>query len=328
MPLFIGDYLAGTSRLTTELHGAYMLLIMDYWMNGPLPDNDQILASITKLTPDAWSVARPILRSFFSVVDGKWNHKRIEEELVSAMNKKRSKAESGSKGGRSKWGESGTPQQKRSERLAAARRLARHSSEEWEALKDVCGHACVRCGISDCEIVKDHIKPIYQGGSDGIENIQPLCRTCNASKGPEDDDHRPTDWMNSLAKRLARRLGDALPSPSPSPSPSNSKDNGNPADRGPDAPVTEIINLFNQIIPEAPHATKLTDQRKKSVRQRWRENPEMQSLDAWAEFFRHIRKSDFLMGRTQNQFNGLCLDWVFNKANFVKIYEGNYHGNP
>ena len=71
MPLFIGDYLAGTARLTTELHGAYLLLIMDYWMNGPLPDDDAILSSITKMSADAWSIARAVLAQFF-LLDRDW----------------------------------------------------------------------------------------------------------------------------------------------------------------------------------------------------------------------------------------------------------------
>ena len=41
----IGDYLQDTTRLSTEQQGAYLLLIMDYWTNGPLPDDDAALAS-------------------------------------------------------------------------------------------------------------------------------------------------------------------------------------------------------------------------------------------------------------------------------------------
>ena len=88
MPLYIGDYLAGTSRLTTELHGAYMLLIRDYWMKGCLPDDDAALASITKRSPDAWSIARAKLEHFFSVENGQWKHKRVDQELANAIAKK------------------------------------------------------------------------------------------------------------------------------------------------------------------------------------------------------------------------------------------------
>lgn len=103
MPLYIGDYLAGTSRLTTELHGAYMLLIMDYWMNGPLPDNDIQLAAITRMPPDAWSIARASLEQFFSIENGEWKHKRVEEELAKAYDKKRMAKEKAEKAAAARW---------------------------------------------------------------------------------------------------------------------------------------------------------------------------------------------------------------------------------
>jgi hypothetical protein len=61
---------------------------MDYWRSGRLPDNDQVLAQITKLSPDAWSNARAMLEQFFSIENGSWIHKRVEQELAQAVDNK------------------------------------------------------------------------------------------------------------------------------------------------------------------------------------------------------------------------------------------------
>jgi uncharacterized protein YdaU (DUF1376 family) len=85
MPVFIGDYLADTSRLTTEQHGAYFLLLMDYWKNGPLPDNDAILAQIVRLSADAWSMHQAMLKQFFNKgSDGLLHQKRSDLEIAKA----------------------------------------------------------------------------------------------------------------------------------------------------------------------------------------------------------------------------------------------------
>lgn len=84
MPLYIADYLADTTRLTTLHHGAYMLLIMDYWRNGPLPDDDSALSNITRMSVIAWKKIRPSIAQMFQVADGEWRHKRIDAELQEA----------------------------------------------------------------------------------------------------------------------------------------------------------------------------------------------------------------------------------------------------
>lgn len=103
MPLYIGDYLADTSRLTTEQHGAYLLLIMDYWRSGRPPDNDQVLAQICKLSPDAWSNAKAMLKQYFIVEEGFWVHKRIESEIAAANENKEKRHERAIKGAKARW---------------------------------------------------------------------------------------------------------------------------------------------------------------------------------------------------------------------------------
>ncbi len=74
---------------------------------------------------------------------------------------------------------------KRSLRMIAARKKGVHTKEQWENLKEEFDFKCVRCGRENFHLDKDHIIPVYQGGSDGIDNIQPLCAWCNASKGAD-----------------------------------------------------------------------------------------------------------------------------------------------
>ena len=85
MPLWIGAYLADTMRLTTIQHGAYLLLLMAYWRDeAALPDDDDELRAITKTEKSEWKKMRPVLAKFFVIGEGRWWHKRVEEELAAA----------------------------------------------------------------------------------------------------------------------------------------------------------------------------------------------------------------------------------------------------
>jgi uncharacterized protein YdaU (DUF1376 family) len=105
MPLYVGDYLGDTQRLTTEQHGAYLLLILDYWRNGPAPDDDAVLQQITKLDAKAWKKHRPAMARLFQVADGEWRHKRIDAELAQAEANAERRSSKAKAAAEARWGQ-------------------------------------------------------------------------------------------------------------------------------------------------------------------------------------------------------------------------------
>jgi 5-methylcytosine-specific restriction endonuclease McrA len=77
-----------------------------------------------------------------------------------------------------------------------ARRAAKASSvgtftfEEFVALCARYDNRCLRCGLHR-PLTADHIIPLSWRGPNTIDNLQPLCRNCNASKNNRHIDYRP-----------------------------------------------------------------------------------------------------------------------------------------
>lgn len=82
MPLYIADYLRDTSHLRALESGAYLHLIMAYWVAGSLPNDDKQLATIAKVSDREWKKMRSLMEPFFGV--GFSSHKRIDAELAKA----------------------------------------------------------------------------------------------------------------------------------------------------------------------------------------------------------------------------------------------------
>jgi len=64
-----------------------------------------------------------------------------------------------------------------------------HTEVEWLALLKYYENQCLSCGSKE-NLSRDHIIPLSKRGSDYIENIQPLCRSCNSKKKDKEIDFR------------------------------------------------------------------------------------------------------------------------------------------
>jgi uncharacterized protein YdaU (DUF1376 family) len=124
MQLYVADYIGDTLHLTTEQHGAYLLLLMAMWRaGGKLPNEEHKLARIVGLSPARWRRVSGDVLAFFDICEREITQKRLTREIEKAKEKSTKRAEAGSKGGIAK------SLKDKESAIAIATVLPRHSSE-------------------------------------------------------------------------------------------------------------------------------------------------------------------------------------------------------
>lgn len=166
--LYVADYLADTAHLSTEEHGAYLLLIMNYWQRGKaLPNDDKRLALITRLSNERWTDVKQTLNEFFNITPTEWQHARIERDLAEAYKKS--------------IGDNKRP-----------------SAEVWKKIREFVflrdDYTCRYCGQRGVRLECDHVYPVSRGGSHDAINLVTSCFKCNRSKR----DKTVEEWKGGL----------------------------------------------------------------------------------------------------------------------------------
>ncbi len=87
-------------------------------------------------------------------------------------------------------------------------------------------------------------------------------------------------------------------------------------------PYNVVIDYFHNTCKSLPKVLKLTDTRKRNIKNRLKEH----GNEAVAEVFKKANDSDYLNARNGSNFKA-NIDFVLNKTKFVRILEGNYDNN-
>lgn len=316
MPLYVGDYLADTAHLTTEQHGAYLLLILSSWASGPPADNEETLAAIARLSVERWRTQAPVLRAFFSVRRGLWRHTRIEAERARASRKYRQAVESGRKGGESKaangskkprFRETGSLSQKDGDFQDTV------GLKKDQTNQSVASHPTI-------PLVAKHKRPStnhnHKETLPAVESLIP------DPSGPVSDPSGPP----------------TLPSVGSAPGAA-----GDRASKLPPCPHLEILALWQEVLPAMPQHSPdhWHEARRAHLQARWRETAAKKSptrepwktqdegLDYFRKLFVYIGQSKYLTGQIPPRAGSLPfvveLEWVAKPANWAKIHEGKYH---
>jgi uncharacterized protein YdaU (DUF1376 family) len=97
----------------------------------------------------------------------------------------------------------------------------------------------------------------------------------------------------------------------------------------PNAPISEIVEMYNTMLPMLARVTVLNDKRRKLVSARWREVVTADKLDRegglnfFKWYFGMVSESRFLTGRAKDW--KADFEFLFNPSRFPRVIEGYYH---
>lgn len=164
---------------TGALRGALLLLWSEAWQQTPcgsLPNDDELVALIIDMSPQAFAKSRSVLmRGWWLADDGRLYHDTIAERVLQMLDTR---------------GADRTRQD-------ARRNL-------FEAIRERDGRACVYCGHTKY-LTLDHLLPVSRGGDNNELNLAIACRPCNSKKRDRTPEEAGMVFANPQAAERWRR---------------------------------------------------------------------------------------------------------------------------
>jgi uncharacterized protein YdaU (DUF1376 family) len=124
MPLYASDYLGDTGHLSTEEHGAYLLILMQMWnAGGSLPSDSAKLARVARCSTKKWLAMADTILAFFHIDGDRITNDRLTKERQKVEAKTEVRRAAGAMGGTAK------AQKTKKQRVANAVAKPCHSPE-------------------------------------------------------------------------------------------------------------------------------------------------------------------------------------------------------
>jgi hypothetical protein len=144
MPIHVDNIRLETWGMSAEQVGAYLLILMDLWANGPMKYDDKQLALVARTSLKKWLEIGPYVMRFLILENGK----------VTFENGRH---------------------------IGHARRSAMPPSLREKTIERD-GFVCTYCGTTEGAFEIDHIHPVSRGGENDLDNLCVACAPCNRSK--------------------------------------------------------------------------------------------------------------------------------------------------
>jgi len=207
MQLYVADYLADTAHLSTIEHGAYLLLMFNYWQRGEsfkAKDEQSLnrrLATVARLSSDEWEDVKETLAEFFDVSEKEWLHRRIERDLK-AVNEKSTKAKAAGRASGQKRATTAKPSP--SERSTDAGQTLNHTEADTDTEERIGGPAattppCVREEAPNAAPDSEHSGSADRPTPDATPNraaqLSVLLRRNGADPRTKPNDRHLADWV-------------------------------------------------------------------------------------------------------------------------------------
>ncbi len=113
----------------------------------------------------------------------------------------------------------------------------------------------------------------------------------------------------SMPQASGEETDSNAPSPNPSPNPSP-------------CPHQKIVDVYHIKCPSLPKVQVISPTLQKTLRTRWREDPDRQDLKWWKWYFSGVNDSDYLTGKVKSWT--ASFDWLIGPKNMTKVLNGNY----